>query len=259
MQLGSSFRRLPPVTKKLLIINLIIWFAIQFLPADKLTKLYDLCALHYPMADIFNPAQLVTYMFVHADFFHLFFNMFALFMFGMVIERVLGSKRFLFYYLSCGIGAALIQTGIFAVMISNYASALPDGAVSLIAANDIGELNALLAAEADPIHFLDIRAAIQEIFELMYIPVIGASGAIFGILLAFGFLFPRQPLYLMFLPIPIQARWFVIIYGVIELAQGIGMRAGDNVAHFAHLGGMVFGLLMLLYWKKKGIINVSKF
>lgn len=259
MQLGSSFRNLPPVTKNLLIINLIIWIAIQLFPQAAIAKLEDLCALHYLTAENFNPIQLVTYMFVHVDFLHLFFNMFALFMFGMVIERVLGSGRFLFYYLSCGIGAALIQEGVFAIMINNYASALPDGAVSLIASRDLDGLNALLAAEADPIHIFDIPTAIQRIAELIYVPVIGASGAIFGVLLAFGFIFPRQPLYLMFLPIPIQARWFVIIYGAIELAQGIGAHPGDNVAHFAHLGGMVFGLFMLLYWKKKGIINVTRF
>lgn len=246
MRIGSTFGSLPPVTKNLLIINTLIWLAIQFMPPSTVETFENICALHYFTSPDFNPAQLVTYMFMHQDFFHLFFNMFALFMFGMVIERTFGPKRFLFYYLSCGIGAALIQLGVFALMINHYAAYLPDGlSLSQIANDQVPEY--FINPSNLPV-FLNI-------YSLINTPVIGASGAIFGILLAFGFIYPKAPLYLFFIPVPIQARWFVIGYAVIELLQGVSNRVGDNVAHFAHLGGMVFGLIILLYWKKKGLFN----
>ncbi len=246
MRIGSTFGSLPPVTKNLLIINTLIWLTIQFMPASTVARFENICALHYFTSTEFNPAQLITYMFMHVDFFHLFFNMFALFMFGMVIERTFGSKRFLFYYLSCGIGAALIQLGVFAIMINQYAASLPDGVtVSQISQIEV-KPGYVLATGID---------SIDMIWSLINTPVIGASGAIFGILLAFGFIYPKAPLYLFFIPVPIQARWFVIGYAVIELLQGVGNRVGDNVAHFAHLGGMIFGLIILLYWKKKGLFN----
>lgn len=216
MNLGTSFRYLPPVTKKLLIINVIIWLALQFFPDSAKTTFMDICALHYPLSDDFNPAQIVTYMFVQEQFFHLFFNMFALFMFGNIIERAVGSRRFLFYYISCGIGAAIIQLGVFAFM---------------------------------------IHAGVFRVWSLINTEVIGASGAVFGILLAFGYMFPKAPLYLFFIPVPIQARWVVIGYGALELLQSFNNNPGDNVAHMAHLGGMLIGFFILLYWKKKGLFN----
>lgn len=256
MRLGSTFKALPPVTKNLLIINIIIWGAINLLFRSTENKLLDFCALHYFTAETFNPAQLITYMFIHVDFVHLFFNMFALFMFGMVIERTMGSKRFLFYYITCGIGAALIQEGVFALMISNYAAHMPDGAVALISQNNIEALNMLIQQHPESwIYQGEFQNALNHIFSLINTPVVGASGAIFGVLLAFGFLFPRQPLYMMFIPVPIQARWFVIGYGALELLQGVSNNPGDQVAHFAHLGGMLIGLLLLIYWKKKGVFN----
>lgn len=260
MRLGNSFRSLPPVTKNLLIINVIIWLAIQFFPLSTVFKLQQICALHYFSSVDFNPAQLVTYMFVHQDFFHLFFNMFALYMFGMIVERAMGGKRFLFYYLTCGIGAGLVQEGVFGLMISHYASVLPDGAVALIANADSEALANLINQNLTPLSdFGAIGGAISQISSLINVPVIGASGAVFGILLAFGYLFPRLPLYIMFIPVPIQARWVVIGYGAIELLQGISNNAGDDVAHFAHLGGMLFGLAMLVYWRRKGCFNHNPF
>lgn len=257
MQLGSTFRNLPPVTKNLLIVNIIIWVAIQFFPQSTLIKFEDICALHYFTADTFNPAQLVTYMFLHQDFFHLLFNMFALFMFGMVVEYRLGGKRFLFYYISCGIGAALIQEGVFALMISHYASILPDGAVAAISSGNLADIDTLMNANLSALTLPQWQyiEAISSIYQLVYVPVIGASGAIFGVLLAFGFMYPRQPIYIMFIPIPIQARWVIIGYGALELIQGIGNNAGDNVAHFAHLGGMAIGIIILLIWKRKGLLD----
>lgn len=253
MQLGSPFRSLPSVTKNILIVNLIIWAFLNLVPASTAMRTEQIGALHYFSSSDFNPAQLFTYMFMHKDFFHLFFNMFALYMFGLIIERAVGSARFLFYYVSCGIGAALIQMGVFAIMISNLQSQIP--------ASQLHEVMDMIHTEgarlmASGYNYMGI---IGELNGLINVPVIGASGAIFGILLAFGFMYPRQPLYLMFIPVPIQARWFVLGYGAIELLQGISNRSGDNVAHFAHIGGMVIGILILLYWKKKGIITINRF
>ncbi len=244
MNIGSSFRSLPPVTKNLLIINVIIWLALQFFPASTKTTFMDICALHYPLSENFNPAQVVTYMFVQENFFHLFFNMFALFMFGNIIERVVSPRRFLFYYISCGIGAALIQLGVFAFMIHNAAGQLPEG----VTVDAI--VNMSVPAGMAPAH-----PDVFRIWNLINTEVIGASGAVFGILLAFGYMFPKAPLYLFFIPVPIQARWIVIGYGALELLQSFNNNPGDNVAHVAHLGGMAIGFLILLYWKKKGLFN----
>lgn len=198
-------------------------------------------ALHYFEASDFNPAQLITYMFMHADFTHFFFNMFALFMFGTTIERTLGTKRFLFYYISCGLGAAIIQEitwyftweSIFTMPLANQ------NGISL---DEMSQAIAQAQAMGYNLPFLN---------QLL---TVGASGAVYGILLAFGMIFPNQPIYMMFIPIPIKAKYFVCGYGAIELLYGISM-ANDGVAHFAHLGGMLFGLLMILYWKRKGLIN----
>lgn len=248
MRIGSAFSALPVATKNILIVNVIVWLALQIMPVTTVDKVLSFCALHYFTSQDFNAAQLVTYMFVHKDFLHLFFNMFALFMFGMIIERSLGTKRFLFYYFSCGIGAALIQLGVFAIMINHYASMLPDG-ITLKMIEDIP--HGYMPGIAD--------YYVTHTWSLINTPVIGASGAIYGILLAYGFMYPKMPVYLMFIPVPIQARWLVAGYAAIELLQGMSNNAGDNVAHFAHLGGMLVGFLILLYWKKKGLFNVNRF
>lgn len=253
MQIGDTFRNLPPVTKNLLVINVIIWAFLNLVPSSTALKTEQIGALHYFTSSEFNPAQLITYMFMHKDFFHLFFNMFALFMFGMIIERVVGSARFLFYYMSCGIGAALIQMGVFAVMISHIEGQYPADMVSAIMEQIKFQGSQLIAQN------LNWQGPAGELNALINVPVIGASGAIFGVLLAFGFMFPRQPLYMMFIPVPIQARWFVTGYAVIELLMGISNRSGDNVAHFAHLGGMLVGLLILLWWRHKGTITINRF
>jgi membrane associated rhomboid family serine protease len=202
-------------------------------------------ALHYFEASDFNPVQLITYMFMHADFTHFFFNMYALFMFGTTIERTLGQTRFLFYYISCGLGAAIIQEitwyftweSIFTMPLANQnAISLEEMSQAITQAQAMG---------------LDLPFLNQLL-------TVGASGAVYGILLAFGMIFPNQPIYMMFIPIPIKAKYFVIGYGAIELLYGLSM-ANDGVAHFAHLGGMLFGLLMIIYWKRKGIINGNYF
>ncbi len=242
--------RMPPVTKNLLIINIIIWIAMAMVrPVSAFLESYG--ALYYFTSDQFLPWQLFSYMFIHANFTHLLFNMWALFMFGVMMERVLGSTKFLFYYISCGLGAALIQEGVFALMISHYSGLFADPAAMrhLLSNTTVTnfELMNLGLNPADP--------AIYDLFALYHTPTIGASGAIFGILLAYGFMFPNMRIYMIIPPMPIKARTFVIVYAVIELALGVYNSQADTVAHFAHLGGMVAGLLILLYWKKKGVIG----
>lgn len=248
MQLGNIWRNTPPVTSNLLIINLIVWGALNFFSSPTAQKALDFGALHYFTSPDFLPTQLFTYMFMHYSFMHLFFNMFALWMFGGIIERVLGSKRFLFYYLSCGIGAALIQEGVFAVMIGNLSNGLDPMALESIRTGRI-------YLGMDP----ETMERCYKIYSLINAPTLGASGAVYGILLAFGYIFPKRPIYLMFIPVPIQARWMVIGYGAIELLQAMNNNPGDNVAHLAHLGGMIFGLIMLIYWRRKNIIRPYDF
>ncbi len=233
-----SFAAMPPVTKHLIIVNAIVWLA-AFISPDIRGVFERYGALYYFTSSQFNPVQLLTYMFLHFDFWHLFFNMFALFMFGMTLERVLGQSRFLFYYVACGLGAALIQEGVFAIMVNHYASVLPD---SMVTAAEHGQYYM-----GEPASF--------KLAALINTPVIGASGAVYGILLAFAMIFPNLPLYIMFIPVPVKAKWVVIGYAVIELLQAVSNNPGDNVAHVAHLGGMLVGLVMILYWKKKGTIH----
>ena len=185
----------PPVVKYLLLLNLVV-FVLQL----AIVSITGYGALYYFESPYFYPFQLVTYMFMHADFMHIFFNMFALWMFGRFIEQAWGSKRFLIYYMLCGIGAGLAQ--------------------------EIGQATGLISP---------------------YGSTIGASGAVFGVLLAFGMTFPEEKLFIIPFPFPIKAKWFVLIYAAIELLEG--MHSSDNVAHYAHLGGMVVGLFLILYWK----------
>ncbi len=189
----------PPVVKNLIILNVLMLMACSMLPIGD--TILEWCALSPIDTPFFHSWQVVTYMFLHGGFGHLFFNMFALWMFGRTLEYDLGSKRFLTYYMVCGIGAALVQIAV------NYLT--------------------------------DTQAY-----------TVGASGAVYGILLAFGMLHPNNIIMLMFPPIPLKAKWFVVIYGAIELMSGLSDRVGDNVAHFAHLGGMIWGFLLLWYWKR---------
>ncbi len=211
---GFSF--LPPVVKNLLIINVLFYLADLTLSWRGI-DLARWLGLHYITASDFHFWQFITYMFMHGNFSHLFFNMFALWMFGYALENYWGGKRFLAYYLITGIGAALCQTGVLAWEIHAMSMTYTPEIVS------------------------------QHINQFV---TIGASGAVFGILLAFGMCFPNTPIFLYFL-IPIKAKWFVLIYGVIELFAGIGGTA-DGVAHFAHVGGMIFGFFLIRYWKKHG-------
>ena len=244
MSFSSIIQRMPPVTKNLVIINIIVWAFMALVPSAE-TSLNNYLALHYFSSPLFNPLQIFSYMFLHANFGHLFFNMFALVMFGITIEMALGSKRFLLYYISCGIGAALIQEGVFAIMIQKYYDFFTPGQIE-----EIITRGARLISQG--YNFTDPDAGALN--ALVNTPTVGASGAIYGVLLAFGMLFPNQPIYFMFLPIPIKAKWLVLGYGVLELFYGITGTA-TGVAHWAHLGGMIVGVFMILYWRKRGDLN----
>ncbi len=222
-------RELPVVTKNLLAINVLMFLAL--LAFEKLgVDLNNLLGLHLFLAPDFRPYQLVTYMFMHGGFTHLFFNMFALFMFGKVLEYVWGSKRFLIYYLATGIGAAFVQELVqyiyFDTQLSHYSNVNIGGGVIV-----------------PMLQYLNVWTTV------------GASGSIYGILLAFAMTFPNERLFVIPFPFPIKAKYFVLIFGALELVTGLSPHAGDNVAHFAHLGGMLFGIILILVWRKKGKIN----
>lgn len=243
--MNRIFQNMPPVTKNLLILNVLICGVMALVPSLD-ASLERLFSLHYFSSPGFNVAQLFTYMFLHASFMHLFFNMFGLVMFGGIIERSMGSQRFLFYYISCGLFAALVQMGVYALMINHYHEMVGSEQWTYI----VDEGWRLMQRGYT---FTDPTAA--KINMLVNGSMVGASGAIYGVILAFGMLFPNQPIYLMFIPVPIKAKFMVIGYGVLELLFGISNNSGDNVAHFAHLGGMIAGVLLILYWKKKGVFN----
>lgn len=244
MSFNSFFQRMMPVTKNLLVINVLVWLFMALVPGAK-SSLDAFLALHYFTSPGFNVVQVFTYMFLHSGFTHMFLNMFALVMFGSVIENVMGSKRFLIYYISCGIGAALIQEGVFGLMIAKYQG--------MFSAADYDEIITKgFTALRQGMNFTDPTFA--RLNSLVNAPMVGASGAVYGVLLAFGVLFPNQPIYMMFIPVPIKAKWMIAGYVVIELVCGVGGYA-SSVAHFAHLGGMLIGFLLIMYWKKRGDFN----
>ncbi|MDE6367536.1 MAG: rhomboid family intramembrane serine protease, partial [Muribaculaceae bacterium] len=233
---------MPPVTLNLLIINVLIWLLCSLAPSAGMS-LDRLCGLHYFLSPDFKFWQPLTYMFMHANFSHLFFNMFGVIMFGSIIERVFGSARYLLFYLTVGVGAAFIQEAVYAVWIGNLASSLPDN----ISLDSIAN-GTLLLTQGMP------QDTIMSLYRLINIPTVGASGALYGVLLAFAMTFPNMPLYIMFIPVPIKAKWMVLGYGILELFLGMtGLQQG--VAHFAHLGGMIVALALILYWRKRGEIN----
>lgn len=239
----NKFSYLPLVVKNLLIINGLFFLATLVLKEQFGIDLEERLGLHYPSSPAFRPYQIVTYMFMHGSFMHVFFNMFALWMFGNTLENLWGSKRFLTYYMITGIGAAVIQ------LLVTYLRLAP--LYSQISSPE--ELNLIMTKGYDILQSGQnfINPVDGQINILINSATIGASGAVFGILLAFGMLFPNTMLYIYF-AIPIKAKWFVILYGAVELFSGIANSADDNVAHFAHLGGMLFGFIMIKYWQKKG-------
>ncbi len=208
---GGFLSSIPPIIKNLIIINALVFLATQ-IQSFRL-PMYEHLALFYPQSPFFKPYQLLSHMFMHGDFWHLFFNMYALWIFGSPLERTWGSKRFLIFYLVTGIGAAAFYILVQWVQITYFNG---------------------------------------NLYDAMTIPMVGASGAIFGVLLGFGMLFPNVVLQLIFPPVRLKAKYFVMIYGALELFLSI-QQPGDSVAHVAHVGGMIFGYILIVMWKKKSM------
>ena len=225
-------RNIPTITKNLLIINILAYVAMfvfsKVIVIDGIPfNLNDYLGLHFFMASDFHLYQLFTYMFMHGGIEHILLNMFMLWMFGCVVENVWGAKRFLFYYIFCGVGAGLFQEmAQFAQFYYIASEQIPGFSIANIT---------------------QVAHNSQQVLNLW--TTVGASGAIYAILLAFGMLFPEQKMFIIPIPIPIKAKWIVIGSAVVELASAMG-SSGDNIAHLAHLGGMVFGFFLIRYWQK---------
>lgn len=214
-QRNNIFSNIPEVTRNLLAINVMVFIAILI----NQNAMVERFALFFPASRFFKPWQLLTHLFMHGSFWHIFFNMYSLFLFGSVVERSIGTKRFLTFYFVCGLGAALLHMGVQGIEYYTY-----------LHAGNYG------AAQA-----------------LNYVPTVGASGAIYGVLIAYAMLYPSSRLTLIFPPVTMSARTMVIVFAVIELLTGMGGTT-DGVAHFAHLGGMLAGWLLIRWWKKRGDI-----
>ena len=215
---GGFLSSIPEATRSIIIINVLVRI-MTFLNGD---FMYRNFALFYPTSPSFHIWQPVTHMFMHGGFFHLFFNMYTLYFFGRVLEERWGAKKFLVFYFVTGLGAALIHTGVEWLQMQNWMSQVAEGSV----------------------------IAQSKIHMLKMTPTVGASGAIYGVLMGFAMLYPDAILSLVFPPVSMKAKWFVLIFGGIELLTGI-TGTGGGIAHFAHLGGLIFGYLLIMYWKKR--------
>lgn len=219
---GNRFQQTTPIVLNLIIINVLVYLA-QTLTAglqgsDTAT---DLFALHHYKSTYFQPYQVVTHMFMHGGFFHLLFNMFALWMFGTMVERVWGAKKFLIFYFICGLGAAFFQMGSYAF--------------------DWWAVDHAILTD-------DVMVQYQQ--RLREQATVGASGAIMGVLAAFGYLFPNTEMIIFPIPIPIKAKWAIMGMIALDVFGGVVKVQGDNIAHFAHIGGALIGFLLVLYWNK---------
>ena len=236
----TRFSYLPEVVKNLLIINGIFFLATYVMGSSFDLDLVKTLGLHNWQSPDFRPHQLITHLFMHGSIGHIFFNMFALWMFGNQLENVWGGKRFLTYFMITGLGAASLHLCVNQLQISFVEAKMTAEQISMVAKDGY-------AALSNGMNFTD--PLMRELNTLYHTPTVGASGAVFGVLLAFGMLFPNTLIYIYF-ALPIKAKYFVMIYGLIELWSGIQNNANDNVAHFAHLGGMIFGYFLIKYWRK---------
>jgi membrane associated rhomboid family serine protease len=226
----GSFQMIPTVIKNLIIINILVFLAQNTVGESAGFSMLNLFALHDIHSVYFRPHQLITHLFMHGGFEHILFNMFALWMFGSILENLWGPKRFLTFYILCGLGSAALHL-------------------------------AILYHQMGPVMDMLHQYSPEEQQELLYSPqfrvneaTLGASGAIFGCLAAFGYLFPNSLIYLYFF-VPIKAKWFVLLYEGMEFFLGVRNSAGDNVAHWAHLGGAAVGILLVLYWNRNSKRN----
>ena len=215
---GGFLSNMPTAIRHIIVINVLVMI-MAYLNED---FMYEHFALFYPTSQFFRWWQPVTHMFMHGGFWHLFFNMYTLFIFGSVLERVWGTRKFLIFYFVTGLGAAAIHTGVEWIQMQSWLTQAAEGSM----------------------------AAQSAIHVLKLTPTVGASGAIYGVLMGYAMLYPDSVLTLLFPPISMKAKWFVLIFAAIELLTGV-TGTGGGIAHFAHLGGLIFGFLLILYWKKK--------
>lgn len=256
--------RITDVAKNLLIIN-ILFFVAGLIFGEEQTR--NLMALHYPASPLFQPLQIATHFFMHGGVAHLFFNMFALVMFGSALETKWGPKRFLFFYFVCAIGSAALHMGYTWWEMSHLeqlaatfrASPSAELLREYVSFGGLGKIPAVQdlvnqsSRDMSPQTIGQINGLMNEFYGLKRdLPMVGASGAIYGLLLGFGMLFPNAELMLIFLPIPIKAKYFIPLLMVLELYLGLNQFSWDNIAHFAHLGGAVTGFFLILYWRKFG-------
>ena len=218
---GGFLASLPTVTKNLILVNVIIFIA-TLINEDFMIRTF---ALFYPTSEFFRWWQIITHMFMHGGIWHIFFNMYTLLIFGCVVERYLGPKKFLLFYFVCGLGAVALHFGVEHFQIQSYM----EGAA------------------------LGNATAVRNIAMIRNTPTVGASGAIYGVLMGYAMLFPESKMTLIFPPVTLSAKWMVVVFAAIELFTGVsGLNSG--IAHFAHLGGMLIGWLMILWWRKRGIL-----
>ena len=223
MEYYSNERRgflanIPPAVKNIIFINILV----MLMTMIKKDFMYETFALFYPTSPFFHWWQPVTHMFMHGGFWHLFFNMYTLWIFGSVLERVWGAKKFLLFYFVTGLGAALVHTGVEWLEVQYWLMKVADGLYAGQSAIDVIKMT----------------------------PTVGASGAIYGVLMGYAMLYPDSILRLIFPPIALKAKWFVLIFAAIELVTGM-TGTGGGIAHFAHLGGLIFGFLLIIFWKKR--------
>lgn len=269
----ARFQILPPIIKNLLIINVLMFIARQTLQNAGSTPMDDLLSLHTWQSPLFKPWQFVTHLFMHGSVGHIFSNMFALWMFGSVLENLWGPKKFLTFYLICGLGAALMHMTVLYIettsLLDNYTALkqhfnfgtfedfftkqhIGDYLQSSNYSSNYAEIvNQYKNSPQNPFAAQQAYLLTQNFVDArLNEPTLGASGAVFGCLAAFGYLFPNTYIYIYFF-LPLKAKWFVIIYAGFELVMALQNSAGDNVAHFAHLGGAVFGIALVYFWNKQ--------
>ncbi|PIE86387.1 MAG: rhomboid family intramembrane serine protease [Bacteroidia bacterium] len=265
LQRGNILSNIPPVSKNLLLLNIVFFLGTVTFQQTFQMDLTHFLGLYYIESEYFKPYQYISYMFMHGGIGHLFFNMFALWMFGRILEGMWGGKRFFIFYMVTGIGAALIHTlinwwnveSVREAAVAFLDSPSPEHFSRFLKGNlnypsqYVKDLKDNWIMQSDNTFYAQqaidvVRRVASGAANLP--PTIGASGAVFGLLLAFGMIFPNEKLMLLFPPIPMKAKYFVIIYGIIELFAGVAGFSGDNIAHFAHLGGMIFGFVLLKIW-----------
>ncbi|MDB4924802.1 rhomboid family intramembrane serine protease [Mucilaginibacter sp.] len=233
----SPLANIPPVAKNLLIINILCFIPSLYYShgfAGNSDPVAEYFGVYYFNSPSFKPFQLITYMFLHGGWAHIIFNMFALYSFGTVVEYIMGSKRFLAFYFICGLGAIILQM--------------------MVQAFEVHAITGHLSIQSPELEssYLIYGEHAQKLYDIYHGNMVGASGAIFGLLIAFGMIYPNAELMIMFIPVPVKAKYIIPVYILIELGLGIGQFGGDNVAHFAHLGGAILGFILVKAWRLQG-------